>query len=222
MVQAFDAETGRTLWTTSVGHRAFPNTPVGASASHVCVCNGSTLYVLSRNDGALLFTRKLQGTPSAAPAVSENRVYIPTFAGAIESYEIKAEKPKKTPTTYRTKGSIDQSPVIAGDYLIWGTQFGAVYSAGKNDLNANYRFMTRGTISAGLGYWPPLVFAASADGYIYAIEEKSASGAGSFRPVIRPAKCQFRSMATCTRLPSCRACTVWPPKPGTSGGSVPM
>ena len=173
MVQAFDAETGRTLWTTSVGHRAFPNTPVGASVSYVCVCNGSTLYVLSRENGSLLFTRKLQGTPAAAPAVSENRVYIPTFAGAIESYEIKAVNPKKTPTTYRTKGSIEESPVIAGDYLVWGTQAGAVYSANKNDLNANYRFMTRGPISAGLGYWPPLVYAASADGYIYAIDEKS-------------------------------------------------
>jgi outer membrane protein assembly factor BamB len=173
MVQAFDAETGRTLWTTSVGHRAYPNTPVGASASYVCVCNGSTLYVLSREDGSLLFTRKLQGTPSAAPAVSDTRVYVPTFAGAVESYEIKADKPKKTPTTYRTKGSIEESPVIAGNYLIWGTQAGAVYSANKIDLNANYRFMTRGPITAGLGYWPPLVYAASADGYIYAIDEKS-------------------------------------------------
>ncbi len=173
MVQAFDAETGRTVWTTLVGHRAFPNTPVGASPLYVCVCNGSTLYVLSRRDGSLLFTRKLQGTPSAAPAVSDERVYIPTFAGAVESYEINLEKPKVTPTTYRTKGSIDESPVLAGDYLIWATHAGAVYSAAKTDLNANYRFMTRGPITAGLGYWPPLVYAASADGYIYAIEEKS-------------------------------------------------
>ncbi|HVU87039.1 MAG TPA: PQQ-binding-like beta-propeller repeat protein [Pirellulales bacterium] len=173
MVQAFDAETGRTLWTTLVGQRSFPNTPVGASASYVCVCNGSTLYVLSRRDGSLLFTRKLQGTPSAAPTVSDTRVYVPTFAGAVESYEIKPEKPKLTPTTYRTKGSIDESPVLAGDYLVWGTHAGGVYSANKDDLNANYRFMTRGPITAGLGYWPPLVYAASADGYIYAIDEKS-------------------------------------------------
>ena len=164
---------------------------------------------------------QLQGTPSAAPAVSENRVYIPTFAGAIESYEIKAEKPKKTPTTYRTKGSIDQSPVIAGDYLIWGTQFGAV-SAGKNDLNANYRFMTRGAISAGLGYWPPLVFAASADGYIYAIEEKSGKRRWQFSTGYPAREMPVPLDGNCTRLPSCRACTVWPPKPGTSGGSVPM
>jgi outer membrane protein assembly factor BamB len=173
VVQAFDAETGRTLWRTLVGRRAYPNTPVGASQSYVAVCNGSTLYLLSRLDGSLLFTRKLQGTPSAAPAVSEDRVYIPTFAGAIESYEIKMNKPKLHPTTYRSKGSIDESPVIAGDYLIWATSIGAVYSAAKKDLNANYRFMTRGHITAGLGYWPPLVYAASSDGCIYAVEDST-------------------------------------------------
>jgi len=172
-VQAIDAETGRTLWTTSVGRRSYPNTQVGASKSYVALCNGSTLYVLSRADGSLLFTRKVQGTPSAAPAVSEDRIFIPTFAGAIESYEINLEEPKLTPTTYRSKGMIEEPPVLAGDYLIWATHSGAIYSATKKDLTANYRFMSRGTITAGLGYWPPLVYAASSDGYIYAIDERN-------------------------------------------------
>jgi len=172
-VQALDAESGRTLWITTVGRRDFTNTPVGASASYVCVCNGSTLYVLSRADGRLLFTRRMQGAASAAPAVSEERVYVPTFAGAIESYAINPKNPNSTPATYRSRGTIEEAPVVAGDNLIWATHRGGIYSASKKDLTARFRFMTRGEITAGLGYWPPTVFAASADGYIYAIDEKS-------------------------------------------------
>lgn len=171
-IQAIDAETGRTLWIKNVGRRNRPNTPVGANELYVAVCNGSNLYVLSRADGKLLFERRMEGTPSAAPAVNDDRVYVPTFAGAIESYKIDLEKPQLAPRTYRSKGTIEEAPLLAGDYLIWGTHAGAVYSAERDNLTANFRFMTRGEITAGLGYWPPLVYAASSDGYIYAIEEK--------------------------------------------------
>jgi outer membrane protein assembly factor BamB len=172
-VHAFDAETGRTVWIANVGRLGQPHTPVGASASYVAACYGSTLYVLSRADGRLLFTRKMQGAPSAAPAMTEDRVYVPTFAGAIESYEINLDKPTHWPTTYRSRGNIEEAPLLAGNNLIWATSMGAVYSANKEDLGAVFRFMTRGEITAGLGYWPPLVYAASADGYIYAIHEKT-------------------------------------------------
>jgi outer membrane protein assembly factor BamB len=172
-VQAIDAETGRTLWITNVGRRGQPHTPVGASASYVAACYGSTLYVIGRADGRVLFTRKMEGAPSAAAAVTEDRVYVPTFAGAIESYEINLDKPTHWPTTYRTRGIIEEAPVLAGNNLIWATSLGGVYSATKDNLTAVFRFMTRREITAGLGYWPPLVYAASADGYIYAIHEKT-------------------------------------------------
>src|SRR5579863_8245551 len=114
VVQALDAESGRTQWLTKVGRRNLPNTPVGASASCVAMCNGSTLYVLSRRDGSLLFTQRMAGAPSTAPAVSEERIYVPTFAGAIESYPIQAENEQgiRFPTTYRSKGAIEEPPVL--------------------------------------------------------------------------------------------------------------
>ena len=107
--------------------------------------------------------------------MSEDRVYVPTFAGAIESYpiEVKNESKFRFPTTYRSKGTIEQPPVLAGQNLIWGTHEGGVYSVTADKLEAIFRFMTRGQITAGLGYWPPLVYAASADGYIYGINEST-------------------------------------------------
>ena len=78
-----------------------------------------------------------------------------------------------TPTTYRSRGTIEEVPVLAGENLIWATHAGNVYSASRKNLNANFRFTTRGQITAGMGYWPPLVYAASADGYIYAIDERT-------------------------------------------------
>jgi hypothetical protein len=46
MVQAIDAETGSTRWSTIVGDPRFPTTAAGANDKYAAVCNGSTLYVL--------------------------------------------------------------------------------------------------------------------------------------------------------------------------------
>ncbi|MBI2826486.1 MAG: PQQ-binding-like beta-propeller repeat protein [Planctomycetia bacterium] len=176
-VQAIDAETGRTMWVAHVGRRDLPNTPVGANEKYVAVCNGSTLYVLDRGDGREIFSRRLQGTPAAAPAISDTRVYVPTFKGGIETYEV--ELPEDDPDkprimkTFRSKGIIEEAPVLAGTRLIWATHAGYVYSADKESLEGQFRFTTRGAITAGLAYRPPLVYTASADGYVYAINENT-------------------------------------------------
>ena len=180
IIHSFDAETGRTRWITKVGRAGNPITPVGAGDKYVAVCNGTTLYVLDRNTGKELFTRPVEGAPSAAPAVSPDHVYVPTLAGAIEMFKFGPKFPTHFPRAYRGNGTIEEAPVLAGDRLIWATHSGAVYSVLNDDLTARFRFMTRGEITAGLGYWPPFIFAASADGFIYAINEKTGSRGWQF------------------------------------------
>lgn len=90
VLQAIDAETGRTLWTKEVGRRGFPSSRPAASQEMVAVVNGSTLYILHRQTGRLLWRREVDGVPGAGPALSQLRVYVPTTDGLVLAYRLEA------------------------------------------------------------------------------------------------------------------------------------
>ncbi len=90
VLQAIDAETGQTLWTKEIGRRGFPSSRPAASQEMVAVVNGSTLYVLHRQTGRLLWCREVDGVPGAGPALSQLRAYVPTTDGLVLAYRLEA------------------------------------------------------------------------------------------------------------------------------------
>ncbi len=54
VLQAFDAETGRSLWATTVGSPDLLTLKPTASEHLVAVVNGSTIYILNRYTGVIL------------------------------------------------------------------------------------------------------------------------------------------------------------------------
>ena len=70
MVQAIDAETGKTLWVRQIGRREYPSLTPAANHNFLVVVNGSRMYVVNRQNGNLLAERVLDGAPSVAVAVS--------------------------------------------------------------------------------------------------------------------------------------------------------
>jgi outer membrane protein assembly factor BamB len=92
ILHAVDALNGRTLWIAQVGNANYPSMAPGANNSFVAVTNGSSLYVLNRFNGKLLFSTKLPGTPGAGPALSEQRVYVPMLDGLVYAYHLQAAK----------------------------------------------------------------------------------------------------------------------------------
>ena len=55
LLQAFDAETGQSLWATPVGRRDLLTLKPTAGEHLVAVVNGSTIYVLNRHTGVILW-----------------------------------------------------------------------------------------------------------------------------------------------------------------------
>ena len=60
-VHALDGETGRTIWSTSIGKPLYPTTPPAANDKYVAALNGSTLYVMSTENGNVVWTRPSVG-----------------------------------------------------------------------------------------------------------------------------------------------------------------
>lgn len=90
VLQALDAATGSTLWVKEVGRRNFPSMRPSANGDMVAVINGSTLYVLDRRTGRLLWQREVEGVPGAGPALSQQRVFVPMTDGIVLAYRLEA------------------------------------------------------------------------------------------------------------------------------------
>lgn len=88
VLTAVDAATGATRWSSEVGNRGYPVLTPAANRKLVAMTNGSTLYVLNRYNGKLLWKTKLDGAPGAGPALSQQRVYVPLLDGRLVAYRL--------------------------------------------------------------------------------------------------------------------------------------
>lgn len=99
-VQAFDAENGTPLWDTVVGDPAYLCQPLGANDDLLAVVNGSTVYLLDRKDGRILWSRELDGAAGAGPAISSQHVFVPAVRGKVMAYRYVVEE-KLSPEEFR-------------------------------------------------------------------------------------------------------------------------
>jgi outer membrane protein assembly factor BamB len=91
VVHAFDAETGRPIWSTPrmIGDPRRPTMAPAVNRLFVAVVNGSRLYVLNRVSGDVLWQTELDGVVSAAPSLVDHRVLVPLINGRIVAYRLK-------------------------------------------------------------------------------------------------------------------------------------
>ncbi|MGB9688317.1 PQQ-binding-like beta-propeller repeat protein [Thermogutta sp.] len=99
VIQAFDAETGRSLWATTVGSPDLLTLKPTAGEHLVAVVNGSTIYLLNRHTGVILWKRQTEGAVGAGPAISPTRVFVPLIRGKIESYRFEWATPEMAAAT---------------------------------------------------------------------------------------------------------------------------
>ena len=92
MLHAFDAETGRTQWALMVGRPDRPSLTPDMNTQFVAVVNGSTLFVLNRIDGKILWKTPLEGFPGAGPTLGDGRVYVPMLQGLVYAYALEPAK----------------------------------------------------------------------------------------------------------------------------------
>jgi outer membrane protein assembly factor BamB len=170
LLQVLDAESGGRVWTAQIGNRDYPTSPPAANEKYVAVVNGSTLYILDRATGKTLREQRLRWVPSGSVALAQDWVYVPTLSSQLEVFGLADPKIK---WNCASAGYIDMPPLVGRSALVFGTSKGYVNFASPQEGQVNFRLQTNGPVSAPMSYWPPLVLAASQDGYLYAIHERS-------------------------------------------------
>jgi outer membrane protein assembly factor BamB len=86
-VEGFDAESGKILWSTSIGDYTLPTYGPGVNDDFVAVSNGSTLYALDTRSGRLIGQRKLDESLAASPQPINKNIYCSTLSNAILSLD---------------------------------------------------------------------------------------------------------------------------------------
>jgi outer membrane protein assembly factor BamB len=170
ILHAIDAETGRTRWSTAVGSSRFPTTAPAANDKYAAACNGSSLYVLLADDGSLVWSRFLVGSPGAGPALTDDLIYIPMISGQVETFAL--EEPKRPLATYQSFGRVMVQPVVSSNSVAWPTDKGNLYVGLARAQGVRFRMQAKESINSAPAFLPPdKVFTASLDGYIYCVNE---------------------------------------------------
>ncbi len=180
LLQAIDAETGRTLWRTQIGNRSYPSVPPGIGEQFIGVANGATLYLLNRSNGRIRWELPLAGSPSAGVSIGNNRVYVPTIRNRVESYtiletrqdgETVTAKPGQNQMFLGVSGVPQTACLLTPSAIAVGTGTGSLYGFSPDSVGPRYTVDTYAEIVAAPAYYKGNVIVASRDHYVYAINE---------------------------------------------------
>ncbi|MEO1496618.1 MAG: PQQ-binding-like beta-propeller repeat protein [Planctomycetota bacterium] len=172
-LRAFDGETGATLWTNRVGDPrrrslgpAISDTRDGV---RVCLTNGSNVYKIDANTGAVLKVVSTPGAPGAPPAIAGKRMFVPLVDGRVIGAPLTEET--LISWNYKSVGEIFASPVPVKDSVLWTTSQGFLYAASA-DGSVRYRFRGAAPLVG-----PPAVdevaYLPTTTGLLYAIDPEN-------------------------------------------------
>lgn len=171
VVQAIDAETGRTKWVRQIGRRGYTNLPAAANHEFLCVPRDTILYIVSRQSGQVVEEIDLNGAASGPTAMGDQWVYVPTTNGSIRAFPVGDND--DNPWAYRGAGLTNSRPLVTATHVYWNTLRGFVYGCDAMMADMQFEVTTGGPLRVALAHRAPLVFAASDDRVLYAIDEST-------------------------------------------------
>jgi outer membrane protein assembly factor BamB len=182
---AYDAESGRLLWTAHLGSQTATARPASLNSRLVFVTNANNLFAIDRRSGIIIWEVNLGILPTSPTACDEHQVMVGLSNGKLASFALYPLE-DKTKTLYPTPraswnwltggGSLTSRPLPAGQFVAFGGRDGKLYVAMSELPQDNiavllYRVATGGEIFAPLGsHGTRTVLVPSADKNVYAVD----------------------------------------------------
>ena len=183
-VHAYDAETGRYLWGSSIGHKTASAFPASVNSSQIFVTSLNELYGFDRATGRKLFKVELEDLPSTATGCDEELVMVGLRSGKLVAFTSRDHTTDGTKRgqsagsfafAWQTKGMLTARPVVSEKVIAFGSADHRVYVALKkksaNTTTLLYRYLTAGPISANLAaYGNRTLIIPSGDNNVYGVD----------------------------------------------------
>lgn len=186
-VTAFDAESGKRLWSVQLGNRDEPIFAGVSNEKHFLAISGMTLYCIERFSGRVLWELTLPAMPSVGVSVDDQHIYIGTLDGSIYSYELKKidelYRKRMLPNwsfealrwRYRTSKEITTTAYSTGRLVNFASRDGSLYAVGALERNLTWQFETSAPITAPLAATNDSLILASEDYFVYCLNRDNGS-----------------------------------------------
>lgn len=180
-VTAFDAESGKRLWSVQLGNRDDPIYPGVSNEKHFLAVNGMALYCIERFSGKVLWELALPAMPSVGPSVDDQHIYIGALDGSIYSFELqkinelylKRLLPQWSYQAirwrYRTSKEITTTAYSTGRLVNFASRDGSLYAVGALERDLAWQFETSAPITAPLAATHDSLILASEDYFVYCL-----------------------------------------------------
>jgi outer membrane protein assembly factor BamB len=189
-LHVYDSESGKLLWTASLGEHTPRAFPVSSNSYAVFGTCADVLSALDRRTGRLIWRTHLGAVPSCGTVADDDRVLVGTLEGRVNSYSLREKgakgdmKIRTAPAEewgWQTDGPIHTLPLTAEHVVALGSSDGRVYVVMKDERTTLYRVRTGGPIGEGLGaYGTRTLLVPSADNNLYAVDLLTAENQWTF------------------------------------------
>jgi outer membrane protein assembly factor BamB len=180
MVHAFDAESGRFLWSAQLGERTGFARGVAANSFAVYVTNADNFFALDKKTGRTTWKYDLDTIPTSPPACDEERAMVGMTTGMLFGFNLKQRDDKGNERivtapqpvwNWQTGGPMSTRPLPSPHVVAFGSSDGMAYASVAYERTSLYRFSTGGPIGEGLGGWGTrMLLIPSADNNLYSLD----------------------------------------------------
>lgn len=184
LIHCLNAETGERLWTTTIGSLKRNVFPPAVTEDFVYVTSSNLLAQLDRENGRILWTKKLASVATSGPGANEDFVYVQTADHKISAIALHpSEEDKRAvwpnvhkfephPTTwfYDAGGPMVDPPIVLPELVAFATKEGVVHASALNERKLIYRFFTHSRQAAPLAHLDRFLYIATEEFDVFAID----------------------------------------------------
>lgn len=168
-VICLDADTGATRWTQPVGDYRLPSIGLGASKTHVAVCNGSSVFCLDFETGRILWEGKCKNGIDSSPTCSEENIYVPLINGRLQTFPI--DKFGVGSFNLVAEGGSRARPLTTENHVVWTTEKGHMNVAPLKRRTVEFRLRTSAPIVSQASVSGDRLYVGSMNGFVYGVNE---------------------------------------------------
>ena len=189
-LHTYDAQSGRLLWSASLGQFTPLARPVSSNSYAVFGTSADVLIALDRKTGRLIWKKSLGTIPTCGTVCDEERVMVGTMDGRVDAYSLREKGPKgemkirAKPVQewgWQTGGAVHTLPLTAEHMVALGSSDGRVYVVMNSERTSLYRVRTGGAIGEGMAsFGTRTLLIPSADYNLYAIDLLTSSSLWTF------------------------------------------
>ncbi len=161
VLHAYEAETGRLLWSADLGHASGEAKGIGGNSTQIFATNAQDLIALDRSTGRVMWNQRLEAAPSSPVAANDQFVSVGLETGKVvayslipsedERFRLEAGPPGGFTWAWQTNGPVTARPLLTPIVLAIASQGGKVYVALIDRPVLLHRSQPIGSIYASMG-----------------------------------------------------------------------